>query len=961
MVEPRQRRIDQEGYQVQLLAGGSPQHEEAERELLAHGVPLPLPHRAAWARFRPAAGFWFLLVRDSRGECAGGFMVEVSRSRALPGHLLLMSERFGDSLPSPAAAPALGALADLARRDRRILRLDVEIFSPDADRRHALAEALEGAGFSPAPLSRSYPETLTADLALSDEEHLAALSANTRRHVRAINKRPVALRLIEDAALAPRMDALIAETLQRTGGAYEPEDWRWKIELSRSAPEQSRLIGLFHTEIQGPESLLAFAWGCCHGEYAHYDAAGSTRRTDLKMSFAYALMWDLMCWARHNGARWFDFGGITEGHRDSDDPVGGISDFKRHFGSTVQQVGERWTLEPSPIRSGLVRTVLTIAHAIRPQRGRGRQEVDGRSGIVTPAAVPKARGWTRHFRLRMMSTWAMLPLYRELGHAWVLRATSEWTRGIRGRLLLTTASTALVLIGIMIHDPLLAYVLVPLALVAALIVCGTWLERQRRLHAIGRGAPSVGGLPSARQTLLAMGVDAATAERVAAAAQQGEVRLAIFDYESRVLSEIGPIPFFEGFHVTAEAFKDRDRHNLELVIAREVVCVKKLYLDRTSFENELRALHALSGLPGVPRIVAVRFHPRVLYQSFVLGRNLGTIMGRHGATDEVQQQVSVSFAAGDRWNPATEGARETAVAALSASVAPEIVAKLSALIERIHERGVTIGDIKYGNVLLLNDQPSLCDFDFATVFRRNGWRCARVREIDREKFNYFFNGGVLSEREFRRAMSTLLREREELRATRIHYGFGYVSQHQGSLEKGSGQWHLVRRLLPDPAGRHILSLGCDGGLSSLEMLRAGARQVTMYEPDPTLARYVRLSHQWFEFIDNRQYPAFQLLQGSIVEAGARDWPDYDIAMALGGFNSLSEEALGRLVARLGQTIETLVVRAGVPRDPDTGAPIEQSSLPFLRKLLARSGYPHQRVFERPFDERPLLIGRRSPG
>jgi len=365
MLLPPRARVSQDGYTVQLLPGGSPEHLEAERDLLAREVPLPLPHRAVWSRFRPAAGFWFVLVQNPVGHCVGGFMLEVARSRALPGHLTLLSERFGDSLPLGVAPLALRALSTLARQDRRVLRVDIEVFSPDAGRRQALGVALTGAGFESAPLQRSYTETLTEELRLSDDEHLAALSANTRRHIRAIHKRPVALRLVEDDAFASRLDSLLAETLERTGGAHESDDWRWRIALSQAAPLQSRLIGLFRTEAEGPESLLAFAWGCCHGEYAHYDAAGSTRRSDIKMSFSYALMWDLICWARHNGARWWDFGGITEGHLGSDDPVGGISDFKRHFSSTVQRVGDRWVLEPAPLRASLARGATTLANVIR--------------------------------------------------------------------------------------------------------------------------------------------------------------------------------------------------------------------------------------------------------------------------------------------------------------------------------------------------------------------------------------------------------------------------------------------------------------------------------------------------------------------------------------------------------------------------------------------------------------------
>jgi hypothetical protein len=368
MVELRHARAGEGTIQIHLLTGGGPEHEAAERELQARGLEVPLPHRAVWARFHPAAGFWFVVARNERGEAVGGFMLQVSWSRALPGHLLLLSERFGESLPAEHASPALRALASVIRRDRRVLRLDIEVFSPDATHRAALGEALAGAGFSGAPLTRSYAETLTTSLALSEADHFAALSVNTRRHIRAVQKRPVELRLVTDPASGPRLDALLGETLERTGGAYRKEDWGWRIALSQAVPAQSRLIGLFATEVRGPESLLAFAWGCCHGRYAHYDAAGSTRRSDIKMSFSYAIMWDLLCWARSQRANWFDFGGITEGSRDSDDPVGGISDFKRHFGQEVVRVGDRWVLEPSPLRSGLARGVMTLANALRPGR-----------------------------------------------------------------------------------------------------------------------------------------------------------------------------------------------------------------------------------------------------------------------------------------------------------------------------------------------------------------------------------------------------------------------------------------------------------------------------------------------------------------------------------------------------------------------------------------------------------------
>jgi hypothetical protein len=105
--------------------------------------------------------------------------------------------------------------------------------------------------------------------------------------------------------------------------------------------------------------------------------------------------------------------------------------------------------------------------------------------------------------------------------------------------------------------------------------------------------------------------------------------------------------------------------------------VKKSYRDRLSLEIELLALHAMAGLSAVPRIVAVDLKRRILHQSFIRGRNLGVLMARQGVTDHVQDQVSVGYWGDDRWGPGSRaGVRAAALAALSASVDPGVVAKL---------------------------------------------------------------------------------------------------------------------------------------------------------------------------------------------------------------------------------------------------------------------------------------------
>jgi hypothetical protein len=154
------------------------------------------------------------------------------------------------------------------------------------------------------------------------------------------------------------LSELLEESFARTGGAAPPLPWPSIIASSARFPNLSRIAGLFQGEGEHPDGLLAFAWGCMHGDHARYDAAASTRRGDMHIPLGYGLVWDLLTWSRRNGATWFDFGGVTAGSAGSGDRLGGISDFKRGFSQRTEDVQEEWAYEPHP-------RLLQFAHTIR--------------------------------------------------------------------------------------------------------------------------------------------------------------------------------------------------------------------------------------------------------------------------------------------------------------------------------------------------------------------------------------------------------------------------------------------------------------------------------------------------------------------------------------------------------------------------------------------------------------------
>ena len=348
------------------VVGFGPARNAAERQLEDAGLVLPFSQRAEWLQ---AVGYQnsalFIVDCDERAQAAIG--IGIGHSRSLPGHLIYRVDRVGASVSGEADADLLEGIRDATFADRRCIRLQVEVFEREPELRERLASTLQGLGFVRAPHTASYLRTPCLDLGPSEEALFAKVAASARRNVRAPAKRGFQLRTVEDPAYINRLEELIEEVFSRTGGTTREFPWAAILRASRASPNRSRVIGLFAPNDNGPSGLLAFAWGCVNGNYVTYDAGASTRNHDLgNMPLAYAPLWDLIAWAKRIGATWFDFGGVsTTTAAPTDDPLGGISDFKRFFCERIVDVGEDWILEPRPIRAMIARTFSAAVERVR--------------------------------------------------------------------------------------------------------------------------------------------------------------------------------------------------------------------------------------------------------------------------------------------------------------------------------------------------------------------------------------------------------------------------------------------------------------------------------------------------------------------------------------------------------------------------------------------------------------------
>src|SRR5437763_16148309 len=97
--------------------------------MLAAGLPLPGQHRTECATVHPIRRLWFVAVKAAGAGYRAGFAVDVSRSRAMPGHVLFSVEKFGAALSDGARAAGLRALANLGRSRGRMLRVQGDVYA----------------------------------------------------------------------------------------------------------------------------------------------------------------------------------------------------------------------------------------------------------------------------------------------------------------------------------------------------------------------------------------------------------------------------------------------------------------------------------------------------------------------------------------------------------------------------------------------------------------------------------------------------------------------------------------------------------------------------------------------------------------------------------------------------------------------------------------------------------------
>jgi hypothetical protein len=336
---------------IQLVNCGSDTHLTDVIYLRERGFALPHQYVGWCLQSQPKTWKWCRAI-DEDNNLITGFAISINNSKAMPGAKIGRIERFGRALHAQLNIDPGYLLTQIIKGIPNLIRLVVEIYDEDEERRSSLIKKIEMAGAQRPHLARQYSSTLFVDLKESDEQLLKSLGQHTRRAIASTKKRGGIVHKIDGKNYINRMKVILDQTFQRTGGTIPPD-----IDFDAMCREavdglNSLLVGVFWPGRSSPQDLVAFAWARHHGDIVCYDVAASERAEDIGSTpLMYILFWELFHWARQRNALWVDLGGVINPDESPDHPLYGISAFKRRLSKDERIVGAELWFEPVTILS----------------------------------------------------------------------------------------------------------------------------------------------------------------------------------------------------------------------------------------------------------------------------------------------------------------------------------------------------------------------------------------------------------------------------------------------------------------------------------------------------------------------------------------------------------------------------------------------------------------------------------
>lgn len=338
--------------------------DEREWDAFVDAVPGgDIVQTLAWGRSKVAMGFAAVvgLARDKAGRIEGGGLVIAKRVAVMNGRLPLATVGYVargpviDSADPAAIERALDALHAAART----IGVQHLIIQPPAGCEMILRH-LQARGYDEGAPDVAPSCTIEIDLAAEIETIVAAMSSSQRRNLKKAKKKGVIVRR-GDAADLPVFQALHAATAERQGFHALSFDY---LQAQWQALRPLRAVEMFlAASPEQPERPIAGSWVTAYaGRVTDKIPGWNGEAPALQPNIA--CIWESIAWAKSQGFRVFDLGGIARsagaalqaGERgELPDGSRNPAAFKARFGGEVTMLPQAWHLTLQPLLWPFVR------------------------------------------------------------------------------------------------------------------------------------------------------------------------------------------------------------------------------------------------------------------------------------------------------------------------------------------------------------------------------------------------------------------------------------------------------------------------------------------------------------------------------------------------------------------------------------------------------------------------------
>ncbi len=305
-----------------------------------------------WGEFKRATTGWQPLRLAFTRDGAVAALASVGARRVGPFSVMYVPKGPAfDYTDAETAAAVLDHLERLARQRGAVwLKIDPDVIvstgvpgEPDDIPYlpgQQFAQTLRARGWRFSADQPQFRNTIVIDLAVSEDELLAQMSQNTRRKIRAAEKKGVTVRPGTLADL-DTLYALYDTTARRDSFIIRP------LAYYQQAWATFMAAGLAHAliaEVEGAPvaHVILFRFGrTC---WYFYGASANEHRERMPN---YLLQWEALRWARSQGCARYDLWGAPDVF-DESDPMWGVYEFKRGFRGTVTRHIGAWDYAPAP-------------------------------------------------------------------------------------------------------------------------------------------------------------------------------------------------------------------------------------------------------------------------------------------------------------------------------------------------------------------------------------------------------------------------------------------------------------------------------------------------------------------------------------------------------------------------------------------------------------------------------------